>query len=338
MKEIKDHLATYPKKSLTIQDLELLIKPYIETYEQFTEQVLELENASVLQMVKAKGRTSRTPSLALQYRINKNLLVEGSHKEIQKYRNQLDPSIQLDTYFKKNSSIWKQDLPYLLKIDQYIKKYSFPREAVPAPERSFELVSDEKWIEEKGGKELLERVGVWESFNIIPVSDPLMFAINPKTLQNSKQLHFIVENKTTYQGLLPVLTETKFSTLIYGSGKKIIKSIEQFSSQFPFEANHTFYYFGDIDNEGISIWYSLSKVRPVQPALPFYHACLLKEGAKGKDYQKGRKEAMETFLGYFSPELQQQLSATLIEGRYFPQEILKSNELQQIWRETDWTS
>ncbi|WP_307794870.1 Wadjet anti-phage system protein JetD domain-containing protein [Alkalihalobacillus sp. BA299] len=338
MKQIKNKLATYSKKSVSIQELEQLIMPFIDTYDQFATEVLELEQQSILQMVKSKGRTSRNPSLALQYRINKSLLVEGLHKEIQKYRTQLDHAIQLDTYFSKDPSVWKEDLPYLLKIDQYIKKHSFSLEAVPAPERSFELVADEKWIEEKGGKELLERIGLWERFNIIPVADPLMFAINPKTMKSPDQLHLIVENKTTYQGLLPVLTETIFSTLIYGSGKKIIKSIEQFNSQYPVEANHSFYYFGDVDNEGVSIWYSLSKVQHVELALPFYHACLLKQAATGKENQKGRKEAIDAFLHYFSLEIQSELNVTLGEGKYFPQEILKAKELQQIWKETDWTT
>jgi hypothetical protein len=87
---------------------------------------------------------------------------------------------------------------------------------------------------------------------IIPVSDRLMFALNPRLLQEKKQWHLIVENKTTYQGLLPALKETCFSTLIYGSGNKITGSMELFQNQYPIEAEHIFCYFGDLDKSGIT--------------------------------------------------------------------------------------
>ncbi|MCD8509389.1 MAG: DUF2220 domain-containing protein [Bacillus sp. (in: Bacteria)] len=226
---------------------------------------------------------------------------------------------------------------FIQKIDHYIAKYEFPTEPVPAPERSYELVGDEKWITEKGGKELLEQLGIYEKLNIIPVSDPLMFAMNPNQLTNSTQLHLIVENKTTYQGLLPELTSAMFSTLIYGSGKKIVKSIEQFQAQYPIEADHHFLYFGDIDREGIAIWHSLNKRTEAHPALPFYRACLAKTPASGKEYQREQQEATVHFLSHFRTQEQTNIKNLLNEGNYLPQETLKTKELQQIWRETDWT-
>ncbi|TWI58189.1 Wadjet anti-phage system protein JetD domain-containing protein [Halalkalibacter nanhaiisediminis] len=336
MEEIKKRLATYPKRTITLTQLEELIKPYIHTYEQFADTILQLESEEVLGMVKAKGRTARTPSLALQYRIDKSLLAMNHHKELQRFRNLLHPSINIDDYYRKDPSIWQNDLATILKVDEYIKTYSFPSEQVPAPERSFEIVGDEKWLVEKGGKELLERIGVFNKLKIIPVSEPLMFAINPTNIQNSIQLHLIVENKTTYQGLLPALVETEFSTLIYGSGKSVIKSIEQFAIQYPLEADHQFFYFGDLDREGLMIWYSLTKRQPVHVALPFYLACLAKEAVAGKDYQREHIEALEVFLLFFLPKQQDVIRMLLAEGKYYPQEILKTQELQMIWREADW--
>jgi hypothetical protein len=211
----------------------------------------------------------------------------------------LHPSINLDEYYRQDPSVWKKDLPFLLKIDQYLKQTSFPKEQVPAPERSYELVGDEKWIVEKGGKEILERIDLFLLLKIIPVSEPLMFGINPNKLNEKTQYHLIVENQTTYQGLLPVLTKTIFSTLIYGAGKAAVKSIEQFSMQYPIEANHQFFYFGDLDREGILIWYSFNQKEKATLALPFYLACLEKEAAIGKEYQKEHNMALEQFLDFF---------------------------------------
>jgi hypothetical protein len=339
LEQIKRRISTFKKKTIGLTELEKMLKPYVDTYKDFAQEILQLEQEAVLVMVKAKGRTNRVPSLAFQYRINKSDLVGDYHKELQQYRSILHPSINLDEYYRQDPSVWKNDLPFLLKIDQYLKQSSFPKEQVPAPERSYELVGDEKWIVEKGGKEILERIDLFLLLKIIPVSEPLMFGINPNKLNEKTQYHLIVENKTTYQGLLPVLTKTIFSTLIYGAGKAVVKSIEQFSMQYPIEANHQFFYFGDLDREGILIWYSFNQKEKATLALPFYLACLEKEAAIGKEYQKEHNMALEQFLAFFqSKQLQEKIRSLLADGKYHPQETLKTKELQQIWRESDWTS
>ncbi|WP_040209093.1 Wadjet anti-phage system protein JetD domain-containing protein [Neobacillus jeddahensis] len=338
MKKLKTALAAFSKKTISLSELETITKSFFQTYEEFSQTLLTFEQENILTMVQSKGRTTRIPSLAFQYRINKNLIVKDYHLELQHYRRILHTSINLDEYYRKDPSLWHQDLPYLLKIHEYVTTYGFPAEAVPAPERSFELVEDEKWIVEKGGKEVLECIGLYERLKIIPVSEPLMFAINPIKLDEQDQYHLIVENKTTYQGLLPAIKDTVFSTLIYGSGKTVVKSIEQFSMQYPINANHHFFYFGDIDYEGISIWHSLNKRQPAQPAIRFYQHCLEKRPAEGKAYQRPQKEALEHFLPFFPRHEQAQIQLLLEKGLYHPQETLKTRELQQIWRETDWIS
>lgn len=336
MEELIKLLRTHSKRTIGLLELEEIYESYFHTYEEFANFILTLEHDSILQMVKSKGRTVRTPSLAYEYRIDKSSLFKSLHQDLQHYRNQLHPSINLDEYYRKDPHVWEQDLPFLQKIDRYLKTYGFPKETVPAPERSFELVRDEKWITEKRGKEILERVGLFEKLKIIPVSDPLMFAINPKAIHRKIQFHLIVENKTTYQGLLPALKSTVFSTLIYGCGKKIIQSIEQFPNQYPVEGEHYFFYFGDLDREGVLIWHSLSKIVRIYLARPFYDACLKKPPVEGKDYQRQYKEAQKLFVGLFPENIQKRIDELFSQGKYYPQEILKSNELQQIWREYDW--
>ncbi|XWN52049.1 DUF2220 domain-containing protein [Anoxybacillus flavithermus] len=338
MEQIERLLAVFPKRTISLGELEQLIQPFVRTYDEFSEIILRLEAERALEMVKSKGRTTRTPSLAFQYRIHKSRFIEDYHHELQRYQNRLHPAIQLDSYYGEDPSVWNNDVPFILKIDDYLKTHSLPNEPVPAPERSMELVGDEKWITEGDGKKLLERIGLFDRLRIIPVSEPLMLAVHPAKIAEVVQLHLIVENKTTYQALLPALPDTAFSTLIYGEGKAIISSIEQFSLQYPVKADHRFYYFGDIDREGIAIWHSLAKKQPVSPALPFYRACLRKDPARGKDYQMERTEALDEFLAYFAPDEQKQLQELLASGQYYPQEMLKTRELQQIWREWQWTS
>lgn len=338
MKKIKEVLSLHPNKTIDINSLENLLSPFFNNYDDFAKAILSLEDEEILTMVKSKGRSIRKPNLALRYRIHKAKMKKEHHSLLQQYRVEFHNAINLDYYYNQNPRQWHEDLPYLKQINHYIQVYGFPEQAIPAPERSYELVEDEKWITEKRGKEVLERVCLFDKMRIIPVSDPLSFAINPNKLQESIQLHLIVENKTTYQGLLLVMPQTDFSTLIYGSGKAIIQAIDQFDRQYPIEANHHFFYFGDIDREGISIWYSLNKKIDAQLALPFYQACLAKNPAKGKDYQRQRMEPEEAFKEKFNQQEKQYIELLLKDGYYYPQEILKTKELQQIGEVTAWNN
>ena len=135
---------------------------------------------------------------------------ENVHAELHTYNQRFHTAIRLDRYYALPVEMFQQDLPFLEQLDSYLKENHLPEELVPAPERSAELVGDEKWIDERGGRELLERVQLWEFLNIIPVSDPLMMAVNVKTLHQPSQVHLIVENKTTYQALLPYFTGNYF--------------------------------------------------------------------------------------------------------------------------------
>ncbi|MGM0940276.1 MAG: Wadjet anti-phage system protein JetD domain-containing protein [Bacillota bacterium] len=336
MKELKEALALYPKKTIDINQLQELSSPFFDSYEAFAEEVLALEEAGILAMVKSKGRSPRKPSVALHYRIQKAKLKQAHHHLLQQYRIQFHREIDLDYYYQHDPKQWHEDLPYLRQIDQYIRTNGFPTEAIPIPERSYEIAGDEKWITEKKGKELLERVHLFDKMKIMPVSEPLKYAINPNQVQEPKQLHLIVENKTTYQGLLPAIKQTAFATLIYGSGKTIIQSIEQFNQQYPITADHHFFYFGDIDREGISIWHSLANKIELRLAFPFYRACLAKQPAQGKAYQRKREGAEDAFLQWFDQQEQRQIKRLLAEGYYYPQETLRTKELQQIWEGSNW--
>lgn len=335
--EIQNHLLALTKKTIRLAELEDLSPPGY-TYAQFANTILSLETEGVLIPIKSHGTNGKHPTLALSYRIRIEPLQNDLHSELVNAKIVLHPDIRLERYLKLPYSVWKADFPYIERIDRYLKGHSLPNSFAPAPERSFELVGNEKWITDLGGKELLERIGLWTKLHILPVADPLMFAINPSRLQDSNLHHLIVENKTTYQALLPVLRETQTTTLIYGVGNKIVKSIENFHHQLPVDAQHHFHYFGDIDHAGISIWHRLSKKELVKPALPFYELALSKQPPAGKTNHTRDEEAIEAFINHFSEQLADQIRTSLDAGLYYPQEIATTNELQACWRSLSWSS
>lgn len=334
MKRLKEKLAQFNRKTISYDELQRLASTH-QTYEQFATEILTLEKEKVLEMVKAQGRNHRTPSLAYRYRIRKQALRASYYEELQKYRMIFHNAINLDNYFKLDQAVWEEDLPYLKRINDYIKRHGFPSKRVPAPERSFELVGDEKWIEQSG-EALLQRINLWKKLKMMPVADPLMFALNPSAINETINYHLIVENKTTYQALLPVFPSSQLTTLIYGAGKRIEKGIENFSNQLPLKGEHKLFYFGDIDREGINIWYRLNEKRTIHIAPSFYQACLKKQAVFGKTNQRKNNEALESFFSQFDASEATILKETLAKGAYFPQEVLKTEELQKILLATNW--
>lgn len=331
-------LKYYKKKTITLDVLEQAFSSTAKSYGQFADAVLECERDGTLQMVASKGRNGKSPSLAFQYRIQLSKLNDTYHDQLREARLSLHPLIKLDAYYSLDPEVWQSDKPYLEKINTYLNAHPLPEDAVPAPERSFELVGDEKWITDKHGKECLERIGLWDRLLIFPVSDPLMLAVNPGQMDKDIHLHLIVENKTTYLALLDALPNTRFTSLMFGSGKKIIKSLEHFGKQLPLgHKEHRFFYFGDLDHEGITIWHLLNeKFGDIELALPFYQACLKKPSVHGKDYQRPNKAAFDAFSPHFQLEERKLLEAMFKQKSYLPQEVLKTRELQQLWINSEW--
>ncbi len=109
---------------------------------------------------------------------------------------------------------------------------------------------------------MLERLGAWEQLKVVPVSDPLMLAVSPSIGFDSKNhLHFIMENKTTFQGLMPELPKLSFSSLIFGYGK-IVGNLGMLRLQYPVQgAEQELYYFGDLDLEGITVKSSACRLK-----------------------------------------------------------------------------
>ncbi|CAM4448585.1 Wadjet anti-phage system protein JetD domain-containing protein [Paenibacillus tarimensis] len=333
-----DFLNSYPKVTIGLPELERAFQGVEIDYKSFAEVVLEQEHEGSLTAVKAHGRNGKRPSLAYQYRIHKRML-QGDHmRELHQWSARLHPALNLDAYYRLSQEVWRADLPYIEQVDAYLKRGQLPTREAPAPERSYELVRDEKWITEQGGQALLERLGVWEQLKVVPVSDPLMLAANPSVRFDSRtHLHLIVENKTTFQGLLPVLPQLPFSTLIYGCGRKIVGNFGMLRLQYPVQdAEHELYYFGDLDPEGILIWYDLQAKFEVKPALPYYRACLERVPSKGKLNHRWSEAALQAFTAHFDAGESEQIIAMLQDGCYIPQETLRSEELIQIGREAVW--
>jgi hypothetical protein len=106
--------------------------------------------------------------------------------------------------------------------------------------------------------------------------------------------------------------------------------------QLGIKGNNRIYYFGDLDNEGISIWNYLNEKVSTYLAVEFYRELLKKPYSKGKETQQKNEKAFKNFISFFSEGEKIELEKILKDGGYLPQEALNKDELGHIWRNTKW--
>lgn len=329
-------LRARKKISISLVELEKMV-PGETSYDDFAARVLELVQAGILQPVKGHGFSGKAASLANSYRILKSGISRNIVKEVERYQFSLDPRIKLEDYYTLPPSEWDKDLPFIQRIHSYLREKGLPPDEATAPEWSYRLAGDEKWIETGRGKTVLQRLGLWEQLNIASRPDPLMLALNPRVWSEPLSSNLVIENKSPFHALMDVLPDTSWLSVIYGAGWKITADLPLLERQLGWARGELeVYYFGDLDYEGISIWHSLNSARKVEPALDFYRALLDKPRALGKEGQRCNDEAREHFLSFFSPGEKKRITEVLENGAYYPQEVLSREELAEIGRKVPW--
>ncbi len=329
------YLENCKKSIITLDELESLFNGDT-TYENFALCIRELIDGGILEEINAKNNTGKSISLAYKFRLKKHGLRKKLIDKIQELRLQVSSEINLEAYLSLTEEELEKDLFYIKKINEYILKEKLPINYATSQERSFHVMSDEKWIDEKNGRKLLERIKLWDKLKTINVSEPLMLAVNPNQFQRKEYNHLIVENKATFYCLLDTLKETNCTSLIFGAGWKVVANISILERQLGLSGKHNLYYFGDLDYEGISIWNSLTEKISVRLAIEFYRELFKKPYSFGKVNQQKNEKALKNFLSHFNCDEQSYIEELLSNKGYYPQEGLNTEELQRIWRNATW--
>ncbi|SFI36434.1 hypothetical protein SAMN05192551_1143 [Tindallia magadiensis] len=339
-KTIIKELQKHPYKTIMLMKLEEWC-PSDSSYADFSAVVMDLMEEEVLIRIKTAGENRKSPSLPYKFRIESHGLKREQQQELRRQAANFHPAMDLSAYYRKELTVWKRDLPVLKKVNDYLQQYGTDFAGHSLPELSWKLTGNEKWLEEEGGKQLLERIHLWHQVERQTYPDPLMLAVNPSHLSEIQAggsktltlLHLIVENKSMYYRLLPLLSFSDMTSLIYGAGRKIVAGLSQLPYQLGIEKagniQHTIHYFGDLDWEGIAIWHDLQKryahveAWEVIPATDFYQSLAQCSWSQGKTNQRQQEEALKEFLAYFSSEEGSTLRRQLEAGGYCPQEALE---------------
>jgi hypothetical protein len=121
--------------------------------------------------------------------------------------------------------------------------------------------------------------------------------------------------------------------ILYGEGKKITRlgALENYARE-TFTNRPSFYYWGDLDYEGIRIYLTLSAAYPVELFVPGYLAMLEYCEANAPTLCKATQAQppeINKFMDLFERRIAMKINELLESGKYIPQEICNYPRLEE---------
>lgn len=337
-----EKLVTYGK-FITETDLQKISKQ--DDYLLFHREIEEMIANGLLSPVKASGNNGRIPPLYNKYRI---IHPQEDHTQYMESIRRLNPGLNITAYLKR-PELYKKHRNILEGLSQYLwYEARLLDEPMSRKERSFSIWGREKLLDENFAlvREVLRLNGLGEGFlNYYDTPEPFFEYVH-SYMQEMTGL--ILENKDTwfsFRKLMQVsgknhIAGAAINLLLYGEGNKITKkgALEDYAGgMLRRQAGQTirFLYFGDLDREGIRLFFRTREANPglsVEPFVPLYQLMLdlaerreMPESPDKRDVFVSLEDFAQS-LGVNSKIFTQLLD----EGRYIPQEIVNYQVLAGI--------
>lgn len=161
--------------------------------------------------------------------------------------------------------------------------------------------------------------------------------LSGKCIQVRDVSHHGIESRDASGGMPRRIFGREIGTVIYGAGKGILRSFEDF--RFCVEAHvnapeNEILYFGDLDYEGIGIYERLAELFgagekrcEIKPFTQAYEKMLDKAAARGMELlpdtsEKQNRNLSGLFFRYFTESAEARMKQVLEAGKYIPQEII----------------
>ena len=327
------YIENYPKKIIELSEI---INQSKNSYEEMAETIRCYVEEGFLLPVKSSGLNGRRPALYNKYKI---LIPEKDHREsfekIKLLHGRFDHQ-----YYLTHPEQYERISEEIEALSSFLWSRSEELlEPMSINERSFSIFGKEKLlksIENQFSSYFRMQGFSFEDLHTYPTPEPFFEYIHP-SLKEGQIL--IVENKDTWYTLRKIMREENkpvvfgipVKVLLYGEGKKITRQsgrLREYMEEVLGEHQNDFYYFGDLDYEGISIYQEAKEKNPevnVKLLLKAYEAMLEEKLQKAypetRDHRTPRAD-LEGFLANFSEEHQKKILQILEKGRYIPQEIL----------------
>ncbi|MCL4442292.1 MAG: DUF2220 domain-containing protein [Firmicutes bacterium] len=339
-----EKLFEYGKTILTETELQQVIK---ETdYGLFHHVVETLVDDGILVPVKSSGLNGRLPPLFNKYRIIKPKEDFSGYFESIRH---LNPALNISGYLKR-PELYKKHREIVEGLSRYLwYSAELLEEPMSRKERSFSVWGGEKLLDNHFAlvREVLRYNGLGEEFlNYYDTPEPFFEYVHARPEQMTV---LILENKDTWFTFRKLMQDTgknivagtPVDVLLYGEGNKISKcgALEEYNAVMlggkRGQAGR-FLYFGDLDREGIRLFFRARGANPnldIKPFSALYQLMLkLAEGMELPESPDERRvEApLSDFTSMLGFDRVDVLTVFLEKGRYIPQEIVNYQVVSSI--------
>lgn len=315
---------------------------HISEYTQVYKKILDLIKKGDIKPVKASGLNGKKPALYKEYWLIEK--EENMDEYISELKFDICPSIDT-TYYLTHLKQYKEDRQFVLALNNYlINSQDKIMTYMSENERSFDIWGREKFLKHEQGKRILKNCGIPVTMlNYYTTTEPLSYYSHTRV---TPQNLLIIENKDTFYSMRQFLMQEngkildmEFGTLIYGAGKGIIKSFQDFdlcAEPYMRDAGNKIYYFGDLDYEGILIYEKLAQEYmdkcEIKPFTQAYIKMISKAGIMNINLPKTKegqnRNGGELFFRYFTEKQAKSMKDILEVDEYIPQEILNTSDIQ----------
>lgn len=343
MEDYKEKLSQYNRIKIDTEELQELFG--IVNYDIFHQTVTKLVNKGKLQPIKASRLNGRIPPLYNRYRIIRE---QDDPAVFLAEIRLLNPELNIEGYLFR-PEVYRKHREVLLDLSHYLWHHrELLKELMSCKERSFSIWGQEKFLERKWAlvAEVLKFNGLEPGFlNFYDTPEPFFEYV---FAQAGQMTACIIENKDTWFTFRKLMREKnkntffgeKLHVLLYGEGNKITKpnSLAEYArDMLGKQADGVkFLYFGDLDKEGIRLYYRTKKANPglnLSLFVSFYRLMVeLAANSKLPVSQDKRDLPVpwEEFLRPFTAAEQQQIKEIINSGRYIPQEIINYQVLANL--------
>lgn len=345
---VVEKLYTSKKNTVTEKELEQLLA--CRDYECLAKEVGRLVQQNAISPVKSKksGTNGRIPPLYNKYRIVRQ---ENDYSVALEEIKLLNPRLNISGYLEK-PVLYEKHREILVKLSDYLwGKAALLDEPMSQNERSLSIWEFEKLLGQKEAlvSEVLRFNGL-NSLDLNYYNTPEPFIEYVHERANPMNV-LIIENKDTWFSFRKVMLETGLNrflgvgihALLYGEGRKITGRngrIDEYDAQWYHGNKNTYYYFGDLDFEGIQIFFDLKAYNPSADIRLLKDAYMMMvQLGDGHTLpvsadKRNRTGRYSEFLGYFPKEVAAKMGIILESGRYIPQEILNYQIIKKSMRIT----
>ena len=322
----------------------LIFGKKLEIYKEENDYITGLIDEGEILPIKASGTNGKKPAM---YR---TFWVFEDEEDYAEYFNEIEYQLSSrinPEFYLKHPDIYVKERKYVLALSRYFdNNESDLGVKLSENERSYAIWKREKFL--SGQSEMVDYGTVTaaavlrhsgvdiQELNTYKTAEPMAFySADRDTPQNI----LIVENLDPFYGIRYCLMQEKttilgkyFSTVIYGGGKRVtsyFEGFEVFAEEYLKAYGNTFYYYGDLDYEGIIIYESFaSKMSGCIEVVPFVEAYEKLVQDVGVDdisdlpisKEKQNKGIGTKFLEFFSRDISDKILSILESGRYIPQE------------------